>query len=107
MHCLPVHSFDLERCGPSLDESGPPTTIPTPRPTTAPSAPGGGGPALVVQKGLGSGRQPDRDHPDPTTGVRRMGETVPQFMTRKIPVGITGQFDFVDVRDVGPGDRRR
>src|SRR5690606_10494403 len=28
VHCSSVHSFDLERCGPSLDESGPPTTHP-------------------------------------------------------------------------------
>ena len=113
MHCSSVHSFDLERCGPSLDESGLPTTHPDAPAYDRSKRAGEEAVRLVVQKGL------DAVVVNPTgiigpddRGPSRMGETVLQFMTRKIPVGITGQFDFVDVRDVvegliAAGDRGR
>ena len=113
VHCSSVHSFDLERCGPSLDESGPPTTHPDAPAYDLSKRAGEEAVRLVVQKGL------DAVVVNPTgiigpddRGPSRMGETVLQFMTRKIPVGITGQFDFVDVRDVvegliAAGDRGR
>jgi len=113
VHCSSVHSFDLERCGPSLDESGPPTTHPDAPAYDRSKRAGEEAVRLVVQKGL------DAVVVNPTgiigpddRGPSRMGETVLQFMTRKIPVGITGQFDFVDVRDVvegliAAGDRGR
>lgn len=113
VHCSSVHSFDLERCGPSLDESGLPTTHPDAPAYDRSKRAGEEAVRLVVQKGL------DAVVVNPTgiigpddRGPSRMGETVLQFMTRKIPVGITGQFDFVDVRDVvegliAAGDRGR
>ena len=113
VHCSSVHSFDLERCGPSLDESGPPTTHPDAPAYDRSKRAGEEAVRLVVQKGL------DAVVVNPTgiigpddRGPSRMGETVLQFMTHKIPVGITGQFDFVDVRDVvegliAAGDRGR
>lgn len=113
VHCSSVHSFDLERCGSSLDESGLPTTHPDAPAYDRSKRAGEEAVRLVVQKGL------DAVVVNPTgiigpddRGPSRMGETVLQFMTRKIPVGITGQFDFVDVRDVvegliAAGDRGR
>ena len=113
VHCSSVHSFDLERCGPSLDESGLPTTHPDAPAYDRSKRAGEEAVRLVVQKGL------DAVVVNPTgiigpddRGPSRMGETVLQFMTHKIPVGITGQFDFVDVRDVvegliAAGDRGR
>src|SRR5690606_10301652 len=104
VHCSSVHSFDLERCGPSLDESGPPTTHPDAPAYDRSKRAGEEAVRLVVQKGL------DAVVVNPTgiigpddRGPSRMGETVLQFMTRKIPVGITGRCDFVDVRGVGEG----
>lgn len=113
VHCSSVHSFDLERCGPSLDESGPPTTHPDAPAYDRSKRAGEEAVRLVVQKGLGAVVvNPTGIIGPDDRGPSRMGETVLQFMTRKIPVGITGQFDFVDVRDVvegliAAGDRGR
>lgn len=113
VHCSSVHSFDLERCGPSLDESGLPTTHPDAPAYDRSKRAGEEAVRLVVQKGLGAVVvNPTGIIGPDDRGPSRMGETVLQFMTRKIPVGITGQFDFVDVRDVvegliAAGDRGR
>lgn len=104
VHCSSVHSFDLERCGPSLDETGPPTTHPDSPVYDRSKRAGEDEVRHLVAEGL------DAVIVNPTgiigpedLGPSRMGETVQQFMQRKIPVGVGGQFDFVDVRDVVDG----
>ena len=52
VHCSSVHSFDLERCGPSLDESGLPTTHPDAPAYDRSKRAGEEAVRLVVQKGL-------------------------------------------------------
>ncbi len=104
VHCSSVHSFDLARCGPSLDETGPPTTHPDSPVYDRSKRAGEDQIRDVIAEGL------DAVIVNPTgiigpfdLGPSRMGETILQFMRRKIPVGVTGQFDFVDVRDVVAG----
>ncbi|MEI2700513.1 MAG: NAD-dependent epimerase/dehydratase family protein [Microthrixaceae bacterium] len=104
VHCSSVHSFDLARCGPSLDETGPPTTHSDSPVYDRSKRAGEDQIHDVIADGL------DAVIVNPTgiigpvdLGPSRMGETVLQFMERKIPVGVTGQFDFVDVRDVVDG----
>ncbi len=104
VHCSSVHAFDLEKCGPSIDE-------------TAARAVGDHAPAYdrsknagessvrrVIEKGL------DAVIVNPTGvigphdyGPSRMGETLVRLAERKIPVNVPGGFDFVDVRDLVTG----
>jgi dihydroflavonol-4-reductase len=104
VHCSSVHAFDLEHCGPSLDETGPPTVDPRSPAYDRSKRAGEESVRRIVAQGL------DAVIVNPTGvigpidyGPSRMGATVLQFMHRKIPVGITGRFDFVDVRDVAHG----
>jgi dihydroflavonol-4-reductase len=104
VHCSSVHAFDLERCGPSLDENGPPTVEPGSPAYDRSKRAGEHSVRSVVSQGLDAvivnptGVIGPLDH-----GPSRMGATILQFMHRKIPVGISGRFDFVDVRDVAAG----
>ena len=104
VHCSSVHAFDLEKCGPSLDESGPRTI-------------GDHAPAYDRSKYAGeqallraAGDDVDVVIVNPTGVIgrhdhapSRMGETILQLRDRKIPVNVAGGFDFVDVRDVTDG----
>ncbi len=104
LHCSSVHAFDLERCGPSLDESGPPTVHADSPAYDRSKRAGEENVRGVVSQGL------DAVIVNPTGvigpldfGPSRLGELVSQFMNRKVPVGVSGGFDFVDVRDVVAG----
>lgn len=104
VHCSSVHAYDLEGCGPSLDEEGPRTV--------ADHAPAydrskyAGEQAILAAAGSDvevvivnpSGIIGPRDH-----GPSRTGETILQLRDGKIPVNVGGGFDFVDVRDVTDG----
>jgi dihydroflavonol-4-reductase len=104
LHCSSVHAFDLELCGPSLDESGPRTV-------------GVHAPAYdrskyaaeqrvrgVIEAGLDAVIvNPSGVFGPFDFGRSRMGETITQLRDGKIPVNIGGGFDFVDVRDVAAG----
>lgn len=104
VHCSSVHSFNLETCGPSLDESGP-------------RAVGGHVPQYdrskfdgelrvraVIDQGLDAvivnptGIIGPHDH-----GPSRMGLTLTKLRDGRFPVAMSGGFDFVDVRDVVGG----
>ena len=104
VHCSSVHAFDLERCGPSLDESAPRTV---------------GRHAPVYDRSKFAAEQEVRAvvaegldavivNPSGVFGPldfrrSRMGETILQLRDGRIPVNIGGGFDFVDVRDVAAG----
>lgn len=104
VHCSSVHAFDLERCGPSLDEYGP-------------RAVGAHAPAYDRSKYAGeaailaaAGTDLEVVIVNPTGiigphdyGPSRMGETIRQLRDHRIPVNVGGGFDFVDVRDVVDG----
>lgn len=104
VHCSSVHAFDLERCGPSLDEEGP-RTIGDHAPAYDRSK-YAGEQAILAAAGTDidvvivnpSGVIGPHDY-----GPSRMGETIRQFRDHQIPVNIGGGFDFVDVRDVVDG----
>lgn len=104
IHCSSVHAFDLERCGPSLDEDGP-RTIGNHAPAYDRSKYAGEQRILAV-----AGSEVDVVIVNPSGiigphdyGPSRMGETILQLRDRKIPVNVGGGFDFVDVRDVSNG----
>lgn len=104
VHCSSVHAFDLERCGPSLDEDGP-RTVGEHAPVYDRSKYAGeqavltaAGDDLEVVIVNPSGIIGPHDH-----GPSRMGETIRQLRDGDIPVNVGGGFDFVDVRDVVDG----
>lgn len=100
VHCSSVHAFDLERCGPSLDENGP-RTVGNHAPAYDRSKYAGEQAILAAATGLDvvivnpTGIMGPHDY-----GRSRMGETICQFRDHRIPVNVGGGFDFVDVRDV-------
>lgn len=104
VHCSSVHSFDLETCGPSLDETGT-RSIGDHAPHYDRSKYAGEQRVRsVIADGL------DGVIVNPTgvigphdDGPSRMGVTITQLRDRKIPVNVGGGFDFVDVRDVVSG----
>lgn len=101
VHCSSVHAFDLEKCGPSLDEHGPRTV--------GDHAPVYDRSKYAGEQGLLKAAGGDLDvvivNPTGVIGRHdyapsRMGETILQLRDAKIPVNVAGGFDFVDVRDV-------
>ena len=104
VHCSSVHAFDLEKCGPSLDETGPRTL--------GEHAPVYDRSKFAGEQGLLNAAGDDVDvvivNPTGVIGRHdyapsRMGETMLQLRDRVIPVNVSGGFDFVDVRDVADG----
>lgn len=104
VHCSSVHAFDLEKCGPSLDETGP-RTIGDHAPVYDRSK-------FAGEQGLLKAAADDVDvviaNPTGVIGRHdhapsRMGETMLQLRDRVIPVNVSGGFDFVDVLDVADG----
>ena len=104
VHCSSVHAFDLEKCGPSLDETGP-RTIGDHAPVYDRSK-------FAGEQGLlaAAGDELDVVIVNPTGVIgrhdhtpSRTGETILQLRDRKIPVNVAGGCDFVDVRDVVDG----
>lgn len=104
VHCSSVHAYDLRACGPSLDEHGPRSTE-------------GHSPAYdrskyagecEVQAVVADGLDAVIVNPTGVFGPRDFGgsrvtETMMQLRSGRIPVTVTGGFDFVDVRDVVDG----
>lgn len=104
VHCSSVHAYDLHMCGPSLDEHGPRTID---------------GHAPVYDRTKFAGEQQVREvvaegldavivNPTGVFGPRdfagsRVNETILQLRSGRIPVTVSGGFDFVDVRDVTRG----
>lgn len=104
VHCSSVHAFDLKRCGVSLDETGPRTTEPD-SPAYDRSKYAG---ELEIHKAIDAGLDAVIVNPSGVFGPRdfgvsRVGETILQLRSGRIPVTVTGGFDFVDVRDVVDG----
>ncbi len=104
VHCSSVHTFDLERCGPSLDERGPRSVADHCPAYDLSKQAGEAAVREVVARGL------DAVIVNPTGvigpfdyGPSRMGLTIKMLRSRKIPVNLGGGFDFVDVRDVAAG----
>jgi len=104
VHCSSVHSFDLKKCGPSLDETGP-------------RAEGEHCPAYdrskyageqAVREIVADGLEAVIVNPTGIIGPNdfgpsRMGQMI-QFLRRgQLPITLSGGFDFVDVRDVCDG----
>lgn len=104
VHVSSVHAYDLHRCGPSLDEDGPRTTGP-PAPAYDRTKYAG---ERAVREVIEEGLDVVIVNPSGVFGPRdfkggRIGETIQQLRSGKIPVTVTGGFDFVDVRDVVDG----
>lgn len=104
VHCSSVHSFDLETCGPSLDETGP-RAVGDHVPAYDRSKYAG---EQRVQSVIEQGLDAVIVNPTGVIGPRdeapsRMGEILTQLRDRKIPVNVGGGFDFVDVRDAVAG----
>lgn len=104
VHCSSVHAFDLERCGPSLDEGGPRATGDHAPVYDRSKFAGEQGLRSVIDRGLDAvivnptGVIGPHDH-----APSLMGETIRQFRDGEIPVNVGGGFDFVDVRDLAAG----
>lgn len=101
VHCSSVHAYDLETCGPSLDESGPRVTG-RDRPVYDLSKDAG---EAAVREVIGEGLNGVIVNPTGVIGPNdhgpsRMGEILLQLRDGKIPVNVGGGFDFVDVRDL-------
>lgn len=104
VHCSSVHAFDLQTCGPSLDETGPRTTE-AHAPAYDRSKYAG---EQQVQSAIADGLDAVIVNPTGVLGPRdfagsRIGETIRQMRSGRIPVTVSGGFDFVDVRDVVRG----
>lgn len=104
VHCSSVHAYDLQTCGPSLDETGP-RTLNAQSPVYDRTKYAG---EQQIQAAVEDGLDAVIVNPTGVIGPRdfngsRMAETIAQLRSGKIPVTITGGFDFVDVRDVVPG----
>lgn len=104
VHCSSVHAFDLQTCGPSLDETGPRTTE-AHAPAYDRSKYAG---EQQVQSAIADGLDAVIVNPTGVLGPRdfagsRIGETIQQMRSGRIPVTVSGGFDFVDVRDVVRG----
>lgn len=104
VHCSSVHAYDLETCGPSLDENGPRVTG-LDRPAYDLSKDAGESAVRdVIEGGLDgvivnpTGVIGPNDH-----APSRMGKILLQLRDGKIPVNVGGGFDFVDVRDLVAG----
>ena len=104
VHCSSVHTFDLERCGPSLDERGPRSVADRCPAYDRSKRAGEIAVREVVARGL------DAVIVNPTGvigpfdyGPSRMGLTINMLRSGRIPVNLGGGFDFVDVRDVAAG----
>lgn len=104
VHCSSVHAFDLENCGPSLDEAGPRTVGDHAPVYDRSKYAGEQGARSVIEDGLDAvivnptGLIGPHDH-----APSRMGETILRFRDGAIPVNVGGGFDFVDVRDLVAG----
>lgn len=104
VHCSSVHAFDLHTCGPSLDETGP-RTVKAHAPAYDRSKYAG---EQQIQAAIADGLDAVIVNPTGVFGPRdfsgsRIGETIQQLRSGKIPVTVSGGFDFVDVRDVVRG----
>ncbi|MBK6312489.1 MAG: NAD-dependent epimerase/dehydratase family protein [Candidatus Microthrix sp.] len=104
VHCSSVHAFDLEKCGPSLDETGP-RTIGEHAPAYDRSKYAG---EQALLKAAGDDLDVVIVNPTGVIGPHdyapsRIGETILELRDRKIPVNVAGGFDFVDVREVVNG----
>lgn len=104
VHMSSVHAFDLHTCGPSLDESGP-RTVGVHAPAYDRTKFDG---EQEVRKLIDAGLDAVIVNPTGVFGPRdfgggRIGETIQQLRSGKIPVTVGGGFDFVDVRDVVSG----
>jgi dihydroflavonol-4-reductase len=101
VHCSSVHAFDLETCGPSLDETGPPAVGAHVPLYDRSKYDGEQRVRSVIEQGLDAvivnptGVIGPHDH-----APSRTGTTIARFLDGGIPVTIGGGFDFVDVRDV-------
>lgn len=104
VHCSSVHAFDLERCGPSLDEQGPRAVGDHAPVYDRSKYAGEQGVRSVIEDGLDAvivnptGVIGPHDH-----APSRMGEAILRFRDGAIPVNVGGGFDFVDVRDLVAG----
>lgn len=104
VHCSSVHAFDLHTCGPSLDERGP-RTVSAHSPAYDCSKFAG---EQQVQAVIADGLDAVIVNPTGVFGPRdfggsRIGETIRQLRSGRIPATVSGGFDFVDVRDVVQG----
>lgn len=104
VHCSSVHAFDLERCGPSLDEIGPPA-VDDHAPAYDRSKYSG---ELAVQDVIDEGLNAVIVNPTGMIGPHdyapsRMGAALSHFQENHLPLTLGGGFDFVDVRDVAVG----
>ena len=100
VHCSSVHAYDLHTCGPSLDETGP-RTVKVHAPAYDRTKFAG---EQQVQAVIADGLDAVIVNPTGVFGPRdftpsRIGETIQQLRSGKIPVTVSGGFDFVDVRD--------
>ena len=104
VHCSSIHAFDLERCGPVVDEASP---------RLEPGAPGHPEYDSTKAAGERAVRQMAGDDLElvvvyPTSVVgpwdfepSRVGRFLLALRRRRIRALVSGGFDFVDVRDVG------
>ena len=104
VHCSSVHAYDLHTCGPSLDETGPRTVKPHAPAYDRTKYAG----EQQVQAAIACGLDAVIVNPTGVFGPRdfggsRIGETIQQLRSGKIPVTVSGGFDLVDVRDVALG----
>jgi dihydroflavonol-4-reductase len=104
VHCSSIHAFDLERCGPALDESKPRTTADHAPAYDRSKYAGEQAIRRVIADGLDAvivnptGMIGPHDY-----GPSLLGRTLEYFQRTRIPVTAGGGFDFVDVRDVAAG----
>ena len=104
VHCSSAHAFDLERCGPELDESCP-RSEGTHSPAYDRSKYEG---ECEVQRVVEAGLDAVIVNPSAIIGPfdfgpSRMGELFLQLRAREMPVNVSAGFDWVDVRDVADG----
>ena len=104
VHCSSVHAFDLEQCGPSLDETGP-RAIGDHAPAYDRSKYAG---ELAVREAIDQGLNAIIVNPTGIIGPHdyapsRMGAALAHFQDNHLPITLAGGFDFVDVRDVADG----
>jgi dihydroflavonol-4-reductase len=101
IHCSSVHAFDLERCGETLDETGPRALAPRLPAYDRSKAAGEAALRAVVERGL------DAVIANPTgvvgpldLGPSRMGRFFLALRDGRLPALVDGGFDWVDARDV-------
>lgn len=101
VHCSSVHAFDLERAGHQVDESSPRATGRRAAAYDRSKAAGEDELRRVVDRGLDAViANPSGIIGPLDEGPSRMGAVFRALWRRRMPVVVTGGFDWVDVRDV-------